>query len=293
MKNLFCLLFLTAILFSDANLLLAQSGKKLYTFPIGIQTYTYRKSFPNGVEATLDTIQSLGVKELEAGVPKGMTAEEFKKLVNDRGMTIPSTGAGYEQIVKDPMEVVKNAKALGASYVMVSWIPHDRHDFKFENAKKAVEDFNKVGKVLKENGLTFCYHIHGYEFRPQGNGTMFDYMVENTNPEYVSFELDLLWAQHGGADPVALLNKYGNRFKLVHLKDLKKGVKGDHTGSTPHENDVPLGTGQIDIPGVLKAAKKVGIKHYFIEDESDNIRTSVPQSIAYLKSLKESDVKNP
>lgn len=287
MKKLLCLMFLISVALPNAADLFAQSGKPLYTFPIGIQAYTYRNSFPNGVEATLDTIQALGITELEGANPKGVTPEEFRKMTDERGIKIPSIGAGYEELVENTDEVIKKAKILGASYVMVAWIPHDKNDFKIENTKKAVEDFNRVGKKLKENGLTFAYHVHGYEFRPYKDGTLFDYIAQNTNPEWVSFELDILWAFHGGADPVALLNKWGDRWKLMHIKDLKKGVKGDHTGSTSTENDVAVGTGQIDIPAVLKAAKKAGIKHYFIEDESSRIRTQVPQTIAYLKSLKE------
>ena len=68
---------------------------------------------------------------------------------------------------------------------------------------------------------------------------------------------------------------------------LQKGVKKDHTGLTSPENDVPLGTGELDIPAILREAKKIGIRHYFIEDESSQVNTQVPQSIAYLKSLKE------
>ena len=83
-----------------------------------------------------------------------------------------------------------------------------------------------------------------------------------------------------------LLKKYKERWKLVHLKDLRKGVKKDLTGGTSPENDVPLGTGEIDIPGIVKQANKLGIKHFFIEDESSNVQGQVPQSIAYLKSLK-------
>lgn len=287
MKKLCCLAFFVAMVLSDAGNLFAQSGKPLYTFPIGVQTYTYRNSFPNGVEATLDTIQALGVKEIEGNAPKGVTPEEFRKMVEERGMKIISTGAGYEELMENPEEVVKRAKILGADYVMVAWIPHGKDGFKFEDAQKAVKDFNRVGKILRENGLTFAYHVHGYEFQPYKNGTLFDYIAQNTNPEDVSFELDVLWAYHGGADPVKLLEKYGDRWKLMHVKDLKKGVKGDHTGSTSTENDVAVGTGQIDIPAVIKAAKKVGIKHYFIEDESSRIRVQVPQTITYLKSLKE------
>lgn len=286
MKKLLTLVFLATLFFSKGSLF-AQSGEPLYTSPFGIQAYTYRNSFPNGIAATLDTIQALGITELEGGPPKGMTAEEFRKLADERNIKIPSTGSGYEALMEDPEAVIRKAKTLGASYVMVAWIPHEGNNFNIDNARKAVEDFNRVGKILKENGLTFCYHIHGYEFRPYKGGTIFDYIAENTNPEYVSFEMDVLWAYHGGQDPAELLNKYGSRWKLLHVKDLKKGVKGDHSGSTSTENDVAVGTGQIDIPAVMKAAKKVGVKHYFIEDESDRIRTQVPQTIAYLKSLKE------
>jgi len=139
---------------------------------------------------------------------------------------------------------------------------------------------------LKEQGLTFCYHVHGYEFGPYEKGTLLDYIIKNTNPDDVSFEMDVLWTQFGGGDPVKLLKKYKERWKLVHLKDLRKGVKKDLTGGTSPENDVPLGTGEIDIPGIVKQANKLGIKHFFIEDESSNVQGQVPQSIAYLKSLK-------
>lgn len=280
----FCLTLAGCLMLTSS---FAQSGKPLYTFPLGVESYTYRNQFPKDVPATLDKIKALGFTEMEGGAPKGYTPEQFKKMLDERGIKLPATGAGYEQIVKEPEAVIKNAKALGASYVMVAWIPHDKSGFTLENAKKAVDDFNRVGKILKDNGLTLCYHNHGYEFVPYEKGTLFDYLVENTKPEYVSLEMDILWATHGGADPVKLLNKYGSRWKLMHLKDLKKGIKGDLTGGTPPENDVVLGDGQIDMPAVLKAARKAGVKHYFIEDESDKEDEQVPLSIAYLKNVKQ------
>ena len=216
-----------------------------------------------------------------------MSPEEFKKLCNERGISIPATGAAYEELVNSTDSVIYRAKALGAKYVMTAWIPHKTGSFNFENAKKAVEDFNRVGKKLKENGLIFCYHVHGYEFWKHENGTLLDYIINNTNPEDVSFEMDVFWVQFGGGDPVQLLKKYGNRWKLIHLKDLKKGAKKDLTGLTGPENNVPLGEGELDIPGILREANKLGIKHFFIEDESDYPMTQVPKSIAYLKSLKE------
>lgn len=263
----------------------AQKAKPLFNFPFGVQAYTFRNHFPVSVENTLDKIKAMGITEIESSGAKGMSNADYKKLCNDRGISIPSAGCSYEQLESNPQEVVDNAKALGAKYVMCAWIPHKGNEFTIEDIKKAVAVFNKAGKVLKENGLTFCYHDHGYEFRPYEDGTLFDYLVKNTNPAYVSFEMDVLWTLHGRANPEALLQKYGARWKLMHVKDLKKGVIGDFSGHTPAENDVVLGTGQANWPAILKIAKKIGIKHYFIEDESEHELENVPLSIAYLKGL--------
>ncbi len=265
---------------------LAQKGKPLYTAPLGVEAYTFRKSFPIDVAKTLDTIKAMGFTEIEGGSNK-VSPEVFKKMCNERGISIPATGADYNLLVKSPDSVAYNAKALGATYVMCAWIPHKDGVLTIDDAKKAVQDFNQAGKVLKDNGLTLCYHAHGYEFQPYEDGTLLDYIIKNTNPKYVSFEMDIFWIQFGGGDPVALLKKYGNRWKLMHLKDIRKGTEKNLTGGTGPENDVVLGTGEVDIPAILKEAKKIGIKHYFIEDESDKEYEHVPQSIAYLKSLEE------
>jgi sugar phosphate isomerase/epimerase len=262
------------------------SQKPLFTSPIGLQTYTFRRSIGKDPAKVLDTIKAMGITEIESGSGR-MSPQDFKKLCDERGISIPSTGAGYNELVNKIDSVIYKAKALGAKYVMVAWIPHKTGSFNFDNAKKAVEDFNKAGKTLQENGLTLCYHAHGYEFWPHEGGTLLDYIITNTNPDYVSFEMDIMWIYFGGGDPAALLKKYGNRWKLMHVKDMKKGTKRDLTGLTSPENDVAVGTGELDIPAIMKEAKKVGIKHYFIEDESSRIIEQIPQTITYLRGLKE------
>ena len=286
MNKYIVFILLIAAMIAENKIVLAQKDKPLYTAPLGVQAFTFRKSFPIDVAKTLDTIKMMGFTEMEGGGGR-MPLEEFKKLCVDRGISIPSIGVGYDQLVKSPDSVAYRAKIYGAKYVMCAWIPHDNGVLTFENAKKAVDDFNKAGKYLKEQGLIFCYHAHGYEFQPYENGTLLDYIFKNTNPEYVSFEMDIFWMQFGGGNPVELLKKYGNRWKLMHLKDMRKDTKKDLTGLTGPENDVPLGTGQLDIPNILKEAKKIGIAHYFIEDESNYVNEQVPQSIKYLKSLKQ------
>ncbi|MHB1178442.1 MAG: sugar phosphate isomerase/epimerase family protein, partial [Daejeonella sp.] len=212
------------------------------------------------------------------------TAQELRKLIDERGIKCSSFGISYSDLVNKTAEVAQNAQTLGADYVRVASIPH-KGAFTVEEAQKAIDDFNRVGKILKEeHGLTFVYHNHGFEFEPCQDGTLYDFLIQKTNPKYVSFELDILWAFFPGHDPVQLLNKYGKRFRLMHLKDLRKGVSGNLSGGTSSENDVVLGTGQIDIPAVIKAAKKAGIRHYYIEDESSNADVQVPASIAYLQN---------
>jgi sugar phosphate isomerase/epimerase len=253
----------------------------------GVVSYTYRKYFEKDVPSTLDMIKVNGFTDIEFSNLFGKTAAELRALIDERGLKCSSFGVSYEDFINKTALVAQNAKALGADYVRVAGIPH-KGVFTPEEAQQAIDDFNRTGKILKEQySLSFVYHNHGFEFEPYKTGTLFDLLVEQTDPKYVSFELDILWAFFPGQDPAKLLDKYPGRFKLMHLKDLKKGIKGNLSGGTSGDNDVALGTGQMDLPAILKAAKQAGIQHYYIEDESNNVMEQVPASIAYLKRLTE------
>ena len=251
----------------------------------GIVSFTYRTYFAKDVPGTLDMIQSNGITDIEFSSLFGQTAAGLKKMLDDRGLYCSSYGVSYEDLVNKTAQVASDAKTLGATYVRVAGIPH-KGAFTLGDAQKAIADFNRVGKILKEQyGLSFIYHNHGFEYQPYGSGTLYDLLVTKTDPHYVSFELDILWAYFPGQDPVHFLNEYGTRYKALHLKDLRGGIKGAVGEGTSGNNDVVLGTGQIDIPAVIKAAKKAGVEHYYIEDESDSSATQVPQSITYLQDL--------
>lgn len=272
------------LLFSMAAF--AQSGKRIFKKEPGIVSYTYRNYFSKDMPGTLDIIVKNGIKDIEFSSLFGKTAAEIRKELDQRGLHCSSFGVSYDDFVNKTAEVAQNAKTLGAKYVRVAGIPH-QGTFTLENAQKAVADFNRVGKILKDQyDLGFIYHNHGFEFEPYQDGTLYDYIVKNTDPKYVNFELDILWAYFPGQDPAALLTKYGKRYKALHLKDLKNGVKGNMSGGTSQDNDVVLGTGQIDIPDVLAVAEKAGVEHYYIEDESSDALTQVPKSIDYLKNFR-------
>lgn len=254
--------------------------------PIGLQLYSLRADFAKDVPSTLDLVRDFGFKYVELAGTYGLPPEQFRAMLKERGLVPIASHFSYEQLMKDPESVAKEAKALGLKYAGCAWIPREG-DFTEEKCREAIRVFNRAGEALAKKGIKFFYHNHGYEFQPYGQGTLFDLLVTETNPKTVAFEMDVFWVVHPGQDPVALLQKYGKRWELMHIKDMKKGTEtGLLTGSSDVENDVVVGTGQIDIPAVLKEAKRVGVKYYFIEDESSAVKQQIPQTLNYLEQLK-------
>ena len=253
---------------------------------LGIQLYTFRKEMAKDVPGTLEKIHHMGIKVLEGGGLYGMPEEDFKQLLKKNDLTIVSVGADFNELDSNVQRIVDRARLFNAKFVMCAWIPHKGTEFSIDDIRKSIEVFNRAGKFLKAHGLTFCYHTHGYEFRPYPGGTLFDYLVKHTDPRYVNFEMDVFWVKNPGQDPAALLNKYPKRFLLLHLKDRKPGTADNQNGHADDESNVVLGQGDVNIAAVMKAAKRIGIKHAFIEDESPRSEEQIPQSLAYLRSLK-------
>ncbi|MFT3949118.1 MAG: sugar phosphate isomerase/epimerase [Agriterribacter sp.] len=268
-----------------AFILTLVTGLPAISQTIGVQLYSFRHQFAKDVPGTLERIAAMGVKEVEGGDSYGLPVNEFKALLKKNNLKVVSVGADFKQLSEDPNKAVKTAKTYGAKYVMVAWIPHEE-TFTIEDAKNAIAVFNSAGKILRENGISLCYHAHGYEFLPYESGTIFDYMAKHMNPAYANFEMDVFWVKHPGQDPVALLKKYPNRFPLMHLKDRLPGTEGNQKGHADVETNVVLGAGDVGIADIMRAAKKAGIKHYFIEDESSRSMEQVPQSLAFLKTVK-------
>ncbi len=253
----------------------------------GLQLYSLRELFKKDVPGTLDKVKAYGITEVETATTYGMPPEKFREMLEARGLKAVSGHFQYEALTKDVDAVIREAKALGLQYIACPWIPHTEAEFTEEVTRKAAADFNRIGEAVAKAGMKFAYHPHGYEFAPLGEGTMFDLLVKETKPEFVGFEMDVFWVVHPGKNPAELLEKYPNRWLLMHLKDIRKGARtGIYTGRAPLTDDVVLGTGQVDWPTVLRAAAKVGVKHYFIEDESPTAETAIPESLKYLQSLK-------
>ncbi|WP_395737823.1 sugar phosphate isomerase/epimerase family protein [Prosthecobacter sp.] len=251
----------------------------------GLQLYSLRSQFKlRGVAWTLDQVKQFGIKEVELAGTYDLTAEQFKAELEKRELKAVSSHFPYARYKNDLDNVVKEAKTLGLKYAGCAWIDH-KDSFDEAECRDAIAVFNKAGEALAKEGITMFYHAHGFEFEPYGDGTLLDLFLKETKPEFVSMQMDILWIVFPGQDPVKLLEKYSGRWKLMHLKDLKKGVAtGFLTGKTDVENDVVLGSGQMDWAAIFAAARKNGIKHYFIEDESSTSMEQIPQSLKFLRA---------
>jgi sugar phosphate isomerase/epimerase len=263
------------------------AGGSSFKGPIGLQLWSLRAQFEKDLPGTLDDVKRFGFKNVELAGTCGLTPEKFNAQLDTHGLKAVSGHFPYERLRDDVEGVARDARVLGIEYVGCAWIPHDaRGSFDEKTCRDAVAVFNQAGRALAKHDLKFFYHLHGYEFQPAGTNTLFDVMMAETSPKFVSFQLDVFWAVHAGQDPVKLLEKYGRRWQSLHLKGMKEGTPtGLLTGGASGDTSVAVGKGMIDYRPVLRAAKKAGVKWYFIEDESDQAEKQVPESLYYLLTV--------
>lgn len=254
--------------------------------PVGLQLWSLREYLPKDLPGTLAKVRGMGFREVESAGLWGHTLAGFRAALDKAGLRCQSAHMGMERLRDDLSGALAEAKALGAKEVVCAWIPHDKA-FTRDDALKAAEAFNRVGKAARDAGLQFGYHCHGYEFVPSPEGTLFDTLAGAADASLVRFQIDTFHAHHGGADPAGLIEKHKGRVRSLHLKDQSKGYPVEPgKGSAPAEADVPLGTGRIDFPAVLRAAVKAGVPLYYVEDESTDPLGNIPRSVAFLESFK-------
>ncbi len=254
---------------------------------VGLQLWSLREEFKMDALHALDLTKQLGFAEVETAGTAGMSAEDYRAALDARGLKAVAAHVQYDAMEKDVASVVREIQTLGATYAFCPWIPHES-GFDEALVKAAAENFNKWGAAFRAAGITFGYHTHGYEFvsGTKAGETLFDELVRLTDAKNVSFQMDVFWVYRAAADPMALLEKYPDRWASFHIKDIRKGAEREAGSSgSPASDKVVAGTGAIDWPKLLAAGRAQGINHFVLEDESDAPLDQIPQSLAYLKSI--------
>lgn len=244
------------------------------TSNIALQLYTIRDfmNTPEDVKASLKKLSEIGYKQLElAGYANGQfygfAPAEFKKMVNDLGMEILSSHTSVESAsqVGDAQKVGDDHAAVGAKYAIQPWVnPPDRTlDF----YKNMVEQMNEAGRTMKSSGIKFGYHNHNFEFMNiEGTVPYFDIILNGTDKDLVTMELDLFWTTKAGQDPVEIFKKYPGRFELFHCKDMytQQDPFFDTVGV---EDFAPVGAGVLDFARIFAERETAGVKWFVVEQD--------------------------
>ena len=265
---------------SDATDQTMTSTPSLENF--GIQLYTLRGIIYEEPKATIAALAPMGFSQIESyegdlGIFWGMPHTDFKKFLDDLGMKVVSS---HCDIYKDFERKAAQAAEIGMEYLIC---PSIGAQTSVEKWKNVTEKFNECGEICRKNGIKFAYHNHAYSFKAFTGMIPHEFMMENTDPELVDFEMDIYWVVTGGADPVDYLTRYPNRFRLCHVKDRMKTAAPGEEGTSCN-----LGTGSIDFPSILKVAADNGMQYYIMEQERYDDSTPMKSAAAgaeYLKKL--------
>ncbi|NBC07344.1 MAG: TIM barrel protein [Bacteroidetes bacterium] len=234
-------------------------GDKLAKF--GIQLWTLRDIIGEDPKGVLKALSEFGYKQIESyegdqGIFWGMSPQEYNLYLKELGMDGVSA---HCDINKDFESKAQQAGEIGMQYLICPWVgPQENMD----DFKRIAEQFNECGEICRKYGLRFAYHNHAYSFQELEGQMPQDYMMENTDPETVDYEMDIYWVVTGGADPKDYLKRYPGRFKLSHVKDRLKDAPDDE-----RQASCVLGKGQVDYPSILTLAKEQGMEYFLVEQE--------------------------
>lgn len=250
------------------------TGSNDYTAMLGAQLYTVRTLFETDPRATLEKLAKIGVKDCETAGMFEHNPSDIRLMLNDLGMVSRSAHIRLPALQDTApfAEEIELAEVLGQDRLYLGWIPEDERSA--ERYRILADLLNARGEEAKAAGLKVGYHNHEFEFHDLGGETGYDILLERTDPDLVTFEVDFFWTADAGQDPLALFEKAQGRFSSCHIKD--RNAQGEM---------VSVGTGEIDFKTLLPLAKNAGIERFYIEhDNPDDPIASVTRSFAHLTS---------
>ena len=215
---------------------------------LSLQLYTVRDAIAKDLEGTLAAVRSMGLEYVELAGTYGRPPADFAEALREQGLLVSGAHVGIEMLEKDFGAAVDEARLFDNEWVIVPYVGEDRR-----NWSDLAKTFDGLGKRLAAEGLRLAYHNHDFEF---GAEQGLRKLVAETDPEYVSFEVDLGWARNAGEDPAEFLREVGSRASLVHLKDLAPSRANIH---------VVAGDGEVDWTSTLAACAEVGVEVGVIE----------------------------
>ena len=245
----------------------ANSG---YTELLGVQLYTVRDKFQPDARGTLEALAEIGIKDCETAGLFEYKPADIRTMMDDLGLVSRSAHVNFAAMSTSIESALEVADALDQSNLYLSWIPEEERT---PDGYRALADLlNQRGLEAKSAGRRIGYHNHEFEFDDLGGTTGYDILLERTDPDLVTMELDFFWVAEAGVDPLDLFAKSPGRFTSCHIKD-----------RTGEGRMVAVGDGEIDFKTLLPLAQAAGIERFYIEhDNPENSLVSVKRSFDHL-----------
>ncbi|MDE2136915.1 MAG: sugar phosphate isomerase/epimerase [Gammaproteobacteria bacterium] len=243
----------------------------------GIQLYAVKDSLAADPGATLRRVRDIGFREVETAGFASLSARDFRRLLDDQGLTAPSAHLDFSV----PEAAFAQAHDLGAQYAASGSLrglisSGLSGGMTLDEAQRTAELANRLGEQAQRAGLKYVYHNHHIEFAAQGGRIAYDVLLAETHPALVQFEIDCGWMVLGGRNPVDYFARYPGRFPMIHVKDFLAAAPraGEAAFATYDYPGAELGHGMIDYRPIFAAAEKAGLRHYFVEQEGPFTRMS-------------------
>lgn len=284
---------------------------------VGLQLWSIAKNIEQDFNGMLDLVAKTGYKEVELFGPYPFSSEkdktawtsvakmvgfsqsgyfnhsakEFKEILDSKGLATPAMHVGLDTLRNKLSETAEAAHLLGQQFAGIAAIPETERRT-LDDYKRMAEEFNVIGQKAKTLGIRFYYHNHGYGLQEMEGKIPFDVILERTDPSLVFLEMDIFWTAAGGADPVKYLDNNRGRYKLMHVKDMKKRVRFSGDGGSPQQwmelfpQITDAGSGVLDLKTILSHGQKSGVEHFIVEnDVITNPKESLEKGYGYVSSL--------
>jgi len=301
--------------------LMAATYKNFKIKNIGLQLWSIAKTLEKDFTGALQMLSQIGYKELELFGPypfstekdkaswnaiTGMVGfsqsgyfnhspEQLKVILDSKGLRTPAMHVGLDTLRYKLSETAEASHILGQQYAGIAFIPEEERRT-LDDYKRVADEFNVIGEKAKALGLRFYYHNHGYGLKEMEGKVPFELILERTDPSLVYLEMDIFWTTAGGADPIKYLDNNAGRYKLIHIKDMKKQVRFAGDGGNPQQWTelfpyiTDAGSGVLDLKTILSHAKKSGVEHFIVEnDVITNPKDSLNKGFKYVASVELKD----
>ncbi|PSL01078.1 sugar phosphate isomerase/epimerase [Haloactinopolyspora alba] len=241
---------------------------------IGMHLYTMRRSLADDFAGTLGELARIGYATVGVSGRHGHSAAEIRSMIDDTGMRAVLEHVGLNRIDDRWEQACEEVVVLGGEWIVIRSLPGV--DYTADSFRALADTFNRAGETASRYGLKVLFHNHDASFATDEGRVLYDILVEETEPEYVGFELDVYWMVRGGYEPADYFVRYPARFPALHVKDM-----------APDGGFADVGSGVLDFEAMFADAHRGGVRQWLVEhDDPESEFATARNSFGALRAMR-------